>query len=88
MLLDWTKAGTKINGKYLSHLRFADAIILFCNSAKDLQTRIEELNESSKMSRLKMNLKKTQVMFNNYINSCSIKADNNELEIVDNYIYL
>ena len=64
--LDWTKAGIKINGKYLSHLRFADDIILLCNSAKDFQERIEELNESSKMSGLKMNLKKTQVMFNNY----------------------
>ena len=27
-------------------------------------------------------------MFNNYINSYSIKVDNNELEIIDNYIYL
>ena len=35
-----------------------------------------------------MNLKKTQVMFNNYINSCSIKVNRNELEIVYNYIYL
>ena len=35
-----------------------------------------------------MNFKKTQVMFNNYLNSCSIKVDRNELEIVDNYIYL
>ena len=49
---------------------------------------MEELNESSKMSGLKVNFKKTRIMFNNYINSRSIKADNNELEIVDNYIYL
>ena len=53
-----------------------------------LQERIVELNESSKMLGLKMNLKKTQVMFNNYINSCTIKVDNTELEIVHNYIYL
>ena len=35
-----------------------------------------------------MNLKKTHVMFNNYINTFFIKVDNNELEIVDNYNYL
>ena len=27
-------------------------------------------------------------MLNKYINSCSIKVDNNELEIIDKYIYL
>ena len=40
------------------------------------------------MSELKMNLKKTQVMFNHYINLCSIEVDNNEVEIVDNYLTL
>ena len=55
--MDWTKAGIKINGKYLSNLQFTDDIIIFFNSVKHLQERIEELNESSKMSGLKMNLK-------------------------------
>ena len=39
------------------------------------------------MSRLHLNLKYTQIKINNYINSCTIKIDNN-MEVADNYIYL
>ena len=86
--LDWSKAGIKVNGKYLSHLRFADDIVIFSNSATNLQTQIKELNESSKLSGLKMNLNKTQVMFNNFSTPQPIKIDDQQLEQVNKYIYL
>ena len=57
--LNWSKAGIKTNGKYLSHLRFADDIVIFSNNAENLQAHIKALNESSKASELKMSLNKT-----------------------------
>ena len=35
--LDWSETGIKVNGKYISHLRFVD-------SAENLQDRIKEVN--------------------------------------------
>ena len=36
--LDWSETGIKVNGQYLSHLRFADDIVIFSDSAENLQT--------------------------------------------------
>ena len=65
--LNWSKAGIKINGKYLRYLPFADDIVIFSNNAENLQAHIKALNESSKASGLKMNLNKTQVMFHDFL---------------------
>ena len=54
--LNWSRKGIKVNVKHLIHLRFADEAVIFSQSAENLQTRI---NESSNLSGLKMNLKKT-----------------------------
>nr|XP_027217367.1 uncharacterized protein LOC113809892 [Penaeus vannamei] len=46
--LDWETKGIKIDGEYLSHLRFADAIVLVANNLQDLQQMLNELNNESK----------------------------------------
>ena len=81
--LDWSEKGIKVNGEYLSHLHFADAIVIFSHSAESLQTRIKELEESSNLSDLKMNLKKAQVMFNSHLTPQPIKINEHQLEQVD-----
>ena len=86
--LNWSKAGIKINGKYLSHLPFADDIVIFSNNAENLQAHIKALNESSKASGLKMNLNKTQVMFSDFSIPRPVKAEDQQLEQVNRYIYL
>jgi hypothetical protein len=40
--------GININGSRLSNLRFADDIVLFSNSASELERLLEELHERSK----------------------------------------
>nr|XP_027229599.1 uncharacterized protein LOC113821306 [Penaeus vannamei] len=42
--LDWETKGIKIDGEYLSHLRFADEIVLVANNLQDLQQMLNELN--------------------------------------------
>ncbi|CAK1587710.1 unnamed protein product [Parnassius mnemosyne] len=84
--LDWNKCGLNINGRYLSHLRFADDIVLLSETSCGLQYMLETLNISSRQVGLEMNLSKTNPMTNN-IKKC-IRLENRALDYVDEYIYL
>ena len=75
----------KIDGEYLSHLRFADDIIICANTPHQLQQMLQEIADDSDNQGLKMNKSKTKVMKETdtpiYVNNCQI-------ENVENYIYL
>lgn len=86
--LDWEEKGININGEYLSNLRFADDIILVAETAEELQSMIEGLHKASLNVGLKMNKKKTQVMYNNSAIKKDILVDGQKLDIVEKYIYL
>lgn len=58
--LRWEKNGIKIDSEYLSHLRFANDIIVFANSMEELQEVLHELNQVSLEVGLSMNLKMTK----------------------------
>ncbi|MCJ3464053.1 hypothetical protein LNY58_26555, partial [Klebsiella pneumoniae] len=45
--LDWEQVGVRVNGEYLSNLRFADDIALLSNSGDELQSMITDLNRQS-----------------------------------------
>lgn len=47
-ILDWYKKGLKINGKYLSHLRFVDDIVIIVSSPDELQDLVNELIKDEK----------------------------------------
>ena len=86
--LNWRDRGIKIGDEYLSNLRFADDIVLFSESANGLQQMLEELNRESLKVGLKMNKKKTKIMFNRHIQAEQIQIQNEALEVVDEYVYL
>lgn len=44
--LDWENTVLRTNGEYLSHLRFADDILLLSESAEHLQKMLELQSES------------------------------------------
>lgn len=62
--LNWEKVGININGCYLSHLRFADDIVLLSESITQLQLMINSLHVESRKVGLEINLEKTNVMTN------------------------
>ena len=73
--LEWEAVGLRINGENISHLRFADDIVLIGNTSSELQTMINQLNEESNKLGMKMNLKKTKVMFNKFTRQAEVQVN-------------
>ena len=71
----------KIDGEFLSNLRFADDIILFLctETPQELQQMLQELSDESRRMGLKMNIAKTMVMA---VDSTPINVNNALLEKV------
>ncbi|XP_044767130.1 uncharacterized protein LOC123323016 [Coccinella septempunctata] len=77
--------GVNIDGLYLSHLRFADDIVIISSSMQELSEMIKQLNEASKRIGLKMNIAKTKIISNT---EETIHVDGTKLENVKEYVYL
>ena len=60
--LNWENKGVKIDGEFLSNLRFADDIFLCTETPQELQQMLQELSDESRQMGLKMNITKTNVM--------------------------
>ena len=60
--LNWENKGVKIDGEFLSNLRFADDIFLCTETLQELQHMLQELSDESRRMGLKMNIAKTKVM--------------------------
>ena len=73
--LNWENKGVKIDGEFLSSLRFADDIFLCTETPQELQQMLQELSDESRQMGLKMNMTKTNV--NNVL-----------IENVPGYVYL
>ena len=83
--LTWETRGLKIDGEYLSHLRFADDILICAIIQHELQQMLQELAAESENQGLKMNKSTTKVMMEN---DTPIYVINTQIENVDSYIYL
>jgi hypothetical protein len=83
--VDLQEKGLKIDGQYLSHLRFADDIVLFSSDINELQAMLRQLNRMSEAVGLQMNLNKTKVMTES---DEDVIVNGQRLEKVSHYIYL
>lgn len=84
--LDWENKGLNINGTNLSHLRFADDLVLFAEDSLSLQGMLEQLAVESAKAGLTMNLSKTKAMTNR--DQIPLRVRDQEVEYVEEYIYL
>ncbi|KAH7666357.1 hypothetical protein AAVH_43283, partial [Aphelenchoides avenae] len=80
-------AGINIDGRRLTHLRFADDIVLVGSSRADVQQRLEELNEKSKAVGLRINKDKTE-WFEYFQTSERIYLEGEEIRRTNKYVYL
>ena len=86
--LEWDEMGVNINGENLNHLRFADDIVLISHTTNELQDMLNQLHDKSRLLGLKMNMKKTKVMFNSHVPESTIAINGHKVEEVQDYIYL
>ena len=83
--LNWENKGVKIDGEFLSNLRFADDIFLCTERPQELQQMLQELSDESRQMGLKMNITKTKVMV---VDNTPINVNNVLIENVPGYVYL
>ena len=76
------------NGRNLTHLRFADDIVLITGTPDEATSMINSLNWEGKEVGLVINTQKTIVMRNSFSQQDPIYLDGFPLEDVEEYVYL
>lgn len=84
--IDWSVKGVSINGDRLSHLRFADDIVIFSHTRKQAEEMLQELSNESGQIGLEINRSKTFAMTNR--TRRPILLDAQPIQYCDNFIYL
>ena len=67
--LEEAQAGTKITGRNINNLRYADDTILMAES-EELKSLLMKVKEESEKVGLKLNIQKTKIMASGPITSC------------------
>ena len=80
--INWEDKGINIDGEHLSHLIFADDIVLVAKSTEELESMLNDIHLASKPVGLSVNLSKTKVMLNESATS-TVAVDGNTIEKVD-----
>ncbi|KAK6761889.1 hypothetical protein RB195_022833 [Necator americanus] len=86
--LSWEERGIRVDGRFLSNLRFADDIVLFSSSTNEAETMLNELNEVGKRIGLRINRKKTQFMKNAYCEDGGVQLEGSQIVETPSYVYL
>ena len=67
--LDETQAGTKVAGRNINNLRYADDTTLKAESEEELKSLLMKVKEDSEKAGLKLNIQKTKIMASGPITS-------------------
>ena len=81
--LDEAHAGTKIAGRNINNLRYADDTTFMAESEEELKSLLMKVKESEKVG-LKLNIQKTKIMVSSSITSWQI--DEETVETVRDFI--
>ena len=81
--INWEDKGINIDGEHLSHLIFADDIVLVAKSPEELESMLTGIYLASKPVGLRMNLIKTKVMLNENAITSTVAVDGNIIEKLD-----
>ena len=84
--LDEGQAGTKIAGRNIKNLRYADDTTLMAESKEELKSLWIKVKEDSEKVGLKLNIKKTKIMASGPITSWQI--DGETMETAKDFIFL
>ena len=70
--LEEAQAGTKISGRNINNLRYADDTTLMTESKEELKNLLMKVKEQSEKSGLKFNIQKTKIMASSPVTSWQI----------------
>ena len=60
--LEETQAGSKISGRNINNLRYADDTTLMAESEEELKSLLMRMKEESEKASLKLSIQKTKIM--------------------------
>ena len=83
--MEEAQAGSKIAGRNINNLRYADDTTLMAESEEELKNLLMKVQEESEKVGLKLNIQKTKVMASGPITSWEI--DGETLETVSDFIF-
>jgi len=87
--IDWSNGGLDICGEKLTHLMYADDIVLFAEDMETLQGMVNKVYAACLEIGLRINRSKTKSMCNGYIlNRKNIYLENEKIELVERFVYL
>ena len=78
--LEEARAGIKIAGRNINHLRYADDTTLTAKSEEELKSLLMKVKEESEKVGLKLNIQKTKIMASSPITSWEIDGETVETE--------
>ena len=84
--LDESKAGTKIAGRNINNLRYADVTTLMAESKEKLKSFLMKVEEESEKAGLKLSIQTKKIMASGPITSWQI--DGKKVETVIDFIFL
>ena len=84
--LEETQAGTKIAGRHINNLRYADDTTLMAEREEELKSLLMKVKEESEKVDLKLNIQKTKIMASSPIISWEIVGET--VETVAGFIFL
>ena len=80
--MDEARAGIKIAGRNINHLRYADDTTLMAESEEELKSLLMKVKEESEEIGIKLSIQKTKIMASGPINSWQI-----DRETIRNFIW-
>ena len=83
--LEEAQAGSKIAGKNISNLRYANNTTFMAESEEELNSLLMKVKEENEKVGLKLNIQKTKIMASGPITSWEI--DGETVETVSNYFF-
>ena len=84
VLLYEAQTGTKIAGRNVNNLRYADDTTLMAESKEELKSYLMKVKEESEKAGLKLKIHKTKILATDLITSWQI--DGNKMETAANFI--
>ena len=84
--LDVAQAGSKIAGRNINNLRYADDTTLMAENKEELQSLLMKMKDESEKAGLKLSIQKTKIMASSPITSWQI--DGETMETVTDFIFL